>query len=90
MYYLTFAGVVNVVLNLIFVLVFKMDVGGVALATIIAQALAAWLVIRCMRKETDAFHLDLHKLSTGQVVVEICARACPPGSKGLSSRFRTW
>ena len=37
LYYLTFAGVVNVVLNLIFVTQFDMDVAGVALATIIAQ-----------------------------------------------------
>ena len=37
MYYLTFSGVVNVILNLIFVVVFHMSVAGVALATIIAQ-----------------------------------------------------
>lgn len=37
LYYLTFAGVVNVILNLIFVVVFHMDVAGVALATVISQ-----------------------------------------------------
>ena len=37
LYYLTFSGVVNVVLNLIFVIGFHMDVAGVALATVIAQ-----------------------------------------------------
>lgn len=84
LYYLTFAGVVNVVLNLIFVLVFKMDVGGVALATIIAQALAAWLIIRCMRKETDAFHLDLHKLRLDRpIVVEILRTGVPAGLQGI-------
>ena len=46
MYYLTIAGVVNVVLNLIFVLVFHMDVAGVALATTISQCISAVLVIR--------------------------------------------
>ena len=44
LYYLTFAGVVNVVLNLIFVTQFDMDVAGVALAPIIAQYISAILV----------------------------------------------
>ena len=38
LYYLSAAGVVNVILNLISVIVFHMDVAGVALATIISQA----------------------------------------------------
>ena len=44
LYYLTIAGVVNVVLNLIFVIGFNMSVAGVALATIIAQCVSVALL----------------------------------------------
>ncbi|MBQ8813132.1 MAG: MATE family efflux transporter [Lachnospiraceae bacterium] len=62
MYYLTFAGVVNVVLNLIFVIFFHMDVAGVALATVISQCISAVLVLRCLMKMDGAMRLDLKKL----------------------------
>ena len=41
LYYLTFAGVTNVVLNLVFVIGCRLDVAGVALATIVAQYISA-------------------------------------------------
>lgn len=62
LYYLASAGVVNVVLNLIFVIAFEMGVAGVAIATIISQTISAYLIIRCMRKEEGAIHLELKKL----------------------------
>ena len=52
--YLTLAGVVNVILNLIFVIVFHMNVEGVAFATVISQAVAAVLVVIALMKRTDA------------------------------------
>ncbi|MDD3212335.1 MAG: MATE family efflux transporter, partial [Eubacteriales bacterium] len=48
LFFLTIAGVVNVALNLLFVMVFQMSVAGVALATIISQAISAVLVMRCL------------------------------------------
>lgn len=60
--YLTLAGVVNVILNLIFVILFGMDVDGVALATTISQTLAVGLVIRTLVKRSDACRLYLKKL----------------------------
>lgn len=62
LYYLTFAGVINVLLNLLFVIVFKMDVAGVATATVISQCLSAVLVLRCLMKEEGAIRLNLKKL----------------------------
>ena len=56
--YLSIAGVINVVLNLFFVIVFKMDVAGVAIATVISQTISAILIIRCLILETGAIHLD--------------------------------
>lgn len=62
LYYLLLAGVINVVLNLIFVIVFHMGVAGVALATIISQAVSAVLVVRCLMTDDAAYRLDVHKL----------------------------
>ena len=45
LYYLSFAGVINVILNLFFVIICKLDVAGVALASIIAEYISAALVI---------------------------------------------
>jgi len=52
LYFLTVSGLVNVALNLLFVIVFQMSVAGVALATIIAQAISAVLVMRCLMRST--------------------------------------
>ena len=60
--FLTIAGVVNVVLNVIFVVVFHMNVAGVALATTISQALSAVLVVIALMRRTDACKLDLRKM----------------------------
>jgi putative MATE family efflux protein len=47
-YYLFMAGVVNVILNLVFVIGFRMGVAGVAWATTISQYLSAVLVVICL------------------------------------------
>ena len=62
LYYLTIAGVVNVVLNLIFVVAFHMSVAGVALATIISQAVSALLVVRCLMGMDGPTRLYLRRL----------------------------
>ncbi len=62
LYYLTLAGVINVLLNLLFVIRFHMDVAGVATATVISQCLSAVLVLWCLTKEEGAIRLNLHAL----------------------------
>lgn len=62
LYYLTIAGVVNVVLNLIFVVAFHMSVAGVALATIISQSVSAVLVVRCLMGMDGPTRLYLRRL----------------------------
>ena len=59
LYYLMIAGVVNVVLNLIFVIAFSMGVAGVALATAASQAISAVLVIRCLIRTDGVYKLVL-------------------------------
>ena len=60
--YLTFSGVVNVILNVIFVTVFHMNVAGVALATAISQAMAAILVLAALVKRSDSCRLELGRI----------------------------
>lgn len=62
MYFLTLAGVVNVVLNLIFVVFFHWDVAGVAAATAVSKYVSAILVLWCLYQETGPMHLDPTKL----------------------------
>lgn len=62
LYFLTVSGVVNVILNLIFVIVFRMSVSGVALATIISQTLSAFLVLRCLMLTDSDYKLVLSRL----------------------------
>ncbi len=55
--YLTIAGVVNVILNVVFVTVFHMNVAGVALATMISQAVSAILVFLALMNREDSCKL---------------------------------
>ena len=59
LYILAFAGIANVVLNLVCVIVFKLGVVGVALGTIVSQAISAVAVIILLRKNDDEFRLNL-------------------------------
>ena len=84
LYFLTFAGIVNVILNLVFVIVFQMDVAGVALATIIAQYISAALVLWCMVREPGPLHLDLKQLGMKwNVVRRIIQVGLPAGFQGV-------
>lgn len=62
LYYLSFAGVLNVLLNLFFVIVCKMGVAGVAIASILSQYLSAVLILRVLFKSSAAFGLRLREL----------------------------
>lgn len=48
MLYLTISGIINAVLNLFFVIVCKIDVAGVAIATVISQVVSVVLIMRCL------------------------------------------
>ena len=84
LYFLTFAGVVNVVLNLIFVLSCNLGVAGVALATIIAQYISAGLVVLCLMREQGSLHLDPKQLGLSKkVVLQIVKVGLPAGFQGV-------
>ena len=58
LYYLTISGVINVLLNLVFVKFFDMNVDGVAIATVISQIISALLVVNALVKRADICRLD--------------------------------
>lgn len=62
LYFLMIAGVLKVALTVFVVAVCKMDVAGVALATVLSQAVAATLVLRALVRRTDICKLYLKKI----------------------------
>ena len=62
LYFLLTAGVVNVVLNLFFVIALSMGVAGVALATVISQCISAFLIVRCLMRCDAGYRLEIRKL----------------------------
>ncbi len=56
------SGVLNVILNLFFVAVLKMTVNGVAIATVISNAVSSFLLYRKLRKTTQDIHLEPKQL----------------------------
>lgn len=76
-------GIVNIILNLIFVLVFKMGVEGVAIATITSQFISAVLVIIHMTKLNDECRLDFKKLGFDiSVLKQLTKVGLPAGIQG--------
>ena len=72
--FLTLSGVINVVLNVFFVTVFHMNVAGVALATIISQAIAATLSTVALMRRKDACQLQLRRMRIHKRVLKKIVR----------------
>ena len=67
--FLVISGVVNAVLNLILVIMFHMDVAGVAIATVISQLISCILVLRCLRTSTTSYQLQSSVNSFGSTAM---------------------
>ncbi len=84
LYYLTIAGVVNVLLNVFFVTQLHMDVAGVALATVLSQVISAALVIRCLMQSEGCLKLDLRQLKVNMAKCKRIVRVgLPAGMQGV-------
>lgn len=59
LYILIAAGIINTVLNLLFVIVFHMGVEGVAIATGISNLFSAAMVVQILLREQDPYRLHL-------------------------------
>jgi len=82
--YLSAAGVINVCLNLLLVIVFHLDVAGVAIATVISQYISALLVLRCLLRETGPLRLDPGQLRIDrEIFFGIVRIGLPAGFQGV-------
>lgn len=57
LYYLCVSSVVNIVLDMVFVVIFRMGTAGVGYATVIAQAVSSVLTVRTLMKTEDSYRL---------------------------------
>ena len=80
---LSVSGVINVILNLIFVICFHMSVAGVALATVIANAVSAALVFYFLTKEKGALKIEVKNLKIDKdILISFAKIGIPSGLQG--------
>ena len=83
MYYLIVAGMINVLLNLLLVIVFHLDVAGVAIATVASQVISAVLVLLCLFRSRSVIHLSLQECRIDRKSMrEIVRIGLPAGLQG--------
>lgn len=84
LYILVVAGIVNTILNLIFVIYFHMGVAGVAIATAIANCISAALIVLLLMREREPYrlHLDDMKIA-GAELKRMLSIGIPAGVQGM-------
>ena len=88
LFYLSVAGVINVILNLFFVIYLHLDVAGVAIATVISQCVSAALVLRCLSRETGPMRLTLKGARIDlENLLKILRIGIPAGLQGVLFSF---
>lgn len=81
---LALSGVVNVALNIFFVVVMRMDVEGVALATVLADALSAALLFYYLKKHEGLVRIHLNELKIDRRITKsILKIGVPSGMQGM-------
>lgn len=71
LYFLAASSVTNIILDILFVVIGGMGVEGVAIATVIAQALSMVLCLRTLAKAEDIYRLDLKKIKLNKPMVRM-------------------
>ncbi len=83
MLFLFYAGIVNVILNLIFVICFHMGVAGVAAATILSQTISAALVLLCLMRTDSVYKVYLSSLRIDrEMLIRMIKIGLPAGLQG--------
>ena len=81
---LIISGIINVLLNLLLVIAFKLGVAGVAISTVIATGASSFMVISFLIKETDELHLDIKKLGLNtQLLSKMLKTGIPSGLQSI-------
>lgn len=92
LYFLSIAGVVNVALNLLLVIVFHLDVAGVAIASIISQYISAILITHALTHGDNVYtislrHQPLHSLVLKDKLIAILKLGLPSGLQNMVFMF---
>lgn len=81
--YLSVAGVINVILNLLLVIVFDLGVAGVAIATVVSNYVSCALLVIFFMRQTSSLHLDLAQVKIhGRTLSRIIRIGLPAGIQG--------
>lgn len=84
LYSLFFSGIINVVLNLLLVILLHMDVAGVAIATVVSQAVSGLLVLSFLINEKTELKVDLRKLHINhEYLTRMIKIGIPAGLQGI-------
>ena len=80
---LALGGVINVILNLIFVIGLKLSVVGVALATVISNVVSSLMIMRWLMQEEAPFTFRVRDLTIGRTyLIDILKVGLPAGLQG--------
>ena len=83
-YALVAGGLVNVALNLLFVICFSMGVKGVAIATVIANVVSASIIFEVLRREEEPYRLRIKAMSFERgELSKILKIGVPAGVQGM-------
>lgn len=87
LYFLIFSAVLNVVLDLVFVIVFHLDIAGAAYATILSQFLSALLVLFVLTRSAGPYAIHWKDLCIkGDILKQVLAIGLPSGiQQGITS-----
>ena len=84
LYILAGAGMINIFLNLIFVVGMNLSVAGVALATIVSETISAFMVMRILIKTDGFLHLDIKRIKIHKKFFkEMLKVGLPAGIQGV-------
>lgn len=84
LYSLIAAGIINVLLNLLLVIVFKLGVAGVAIATVTSNAISSGLVLFFLLTEEELFRLDIKSIRIAkEPLVKMIQIGLPAGVQGM-------
>ncbi len=88
MFFLMISGVINVLLNLFFVITLHMDVAGVALATVLSEGVSAVLIVRCLMGTEECYRLEFSRLAVSMHKLKLILRiGIPAGVQGMIFAF---
>lgn len=88
LYFLIFSSVLNILLDLFFVIVLKLGIAGVGLATIVSQFLSAALIMYLLMTTQDIYRFTLKEMAVDwRILGQILAIGFPAGIQSMLTAF---